>query len=184
MTLSKRKKQILIVVIAAILVAAVAVALLLWLDDRKHSPRYVEPSEKAQAALQHRRQLMEEKRTGYTLIADNESMGVKLYSFLICGVPSDDFYMEFYDPDGTLTKVTEPNFKFTEPEIAKVTAQVTEFNARMGALADVMFIEELNIRRIRGEWVLTLKEEVLDDFGCCIVDEIYYNALTGEKLPE
>jgi len=169
--MTKRKKWILIAVIAAILLVVAAVLLNYFLFS--YNPKEAEMK-------RYFRKLRKDRYTGYVLAADNESVGVKLYTYMVNGVGSDDFYMEFYDAEGNLTKVTKSDHAMTEEDVAAVAAQVDQYDEEHR----FQFGVELTIRYVKGVWMLAEVERIYDSCGACILDTVYYNALTGEVIEE
>ena len=123
-------------------------------------------------------------RADYTLLVENESLGVKLYSRMVNGIASDDYFMEFYDQDGKLESVRKSAYTMTNAEIAMAMAQVQQYATMHQVTAFTASAEnmELQIRYVDGEWVLVEKHEVSGEECSCFYEPVFYNALTGEVI--
>jgi len=125
-------------------------------------------------------------RADYTLLVENESLGVKLYSRMVNGIASDDYFMEFYDRDGKLTSIRKSAYTMNNAEIAMATAQVQQYATMHQVTALTASAEnlELQIRYVDGEWVLAEMHKVFGEGCSCCYDTVVYNALTGEVIEE
>lgn len=63
----------------------------------------------------------------YVLVSYNKSCGIKLYTKMINGVPSDDFYMEFYDNNGNLTNIVKSDYTIDAETFERLSV-TTEFD--------------------------------------------------------
>lgn len=70
----------------------------------------------------------------YTLVSFNKECGIKLYTRMINGIPSDDYYMEFYDESGNLTDIQKSeNTMDAQTIYALSAADVTKWEQTFNA---------------------------------------------------
>ena len=123
------------------------------------------------------------KKGAYVLVADNDSIGCKMYARMINGIVVDDYYIEFYN-DGVLTNVSKSAYTITDADVMVVESQIEQMEnsqAMMQNSAQSVQSEYL-IRCIDGVWRLVECRSMTAD-GCdCCTQYAYYDALTGEEV--
>lgn len=91
----------------------------------------------------------------YTLVAYNKNCGVKLYTRMINGIPSDDFYMDYFDSNGNHTRSWKsPNTLSEKMFEALETANAISVNQKTETEKACLVYSCKN-----GVWQLTTKGE-------------------------
>lgn len=119
----------------------------------------------------------------YTLVAENNAVGWKMYARMINGIMTDDYYVEFYDGE-KLVDVTKSYYTMSDAEVAVVTNQVNQFlnaDAVEQTDAEADGVEYL-IRCIDNEWRLVEKCVTASEACECCTENVYYDAFTREVI--
>ena len=112
-------------------------------------------------------------RSEYTLTAENESIGAKLYSKLLNGIPTDDYFVEFYH-DGVLQCVKKSAYTLTDSEMQILSAQASAVLSNRANLN----AEDLSYTFVDGEWHLMEAREVVVMHGDHACTQVQYVDLT------
>lgn len=123
-------------------------------------------------------------RAAYTLIVDDLDSGIKRYVRMINGIPTDDYFVEFYEGN-TLVQIYKSQHTLTDEEVTTANAKVAEMiaiNSTSQAVGNADEAEFLFIR-INGELQL-LRKEVVHAEECCTCEEeyVFYDAITNEVI--
>lgn len=127
--------------------------------------------------------LLDINTSKYTLVSENESMGTKLYSRTVYGIPTDDFYLEFYE-NGILTGVYKSEYTMTDIDYEIAKEQVEALNAvnelTSIACTNNLAQSEYYFLYVDGELVLVEKQvEIKEDGSECVV---FNNVFTKEAI--
>ena len=114
-------------------------------------------------------------KSTYTLMAENPNLGIKLYSKLLNGIPTDDCYIEYYEND-VLARTYKSQFTLEDAAVNECAAQ---------AYTILQSNPEVNINNLAytyrdGAWHLIERREVVtthDDFS--YTEVIYVNLSEG-----
>lgn len=121
--------------------------------------------------------------TDYTLVAENDVAGWKMYARMINGIMVDDFYIEFYDGD-RLLGVHKSSYTMTNDDYLTMATQISQLISETADMQSDSCIEpsECLISYIAGEWRLIIKTATTSSECDCCVEYVYYNVLTGEVV--
>lgn len=124
-------------------------------------------------------------RSEYELVVENASIGVKLYSRMVNGIASDDYFVEFYDQNGNLTEIQKSEHTMQDSDIAVATEQLNQYAAMNRTAVDSTNgqIVKTQILYVDGAWVLAEEHRVDGKCSCCY-ETVFCNALTGEVIEE
>lgn len=98
----------------------------------------------------------------YTLVAENDMAGIKMYSRLINGISSDDYFLEFYS-DGELTYTWKSSALIENTNTQDMMSQSNTFLA----LSENSNPENFHYRYVDGEWQLFEKSIAVKDGSSC-----------------
>lgn len=124
------------------------------------------------------------KKGAYVLVADNDSIGCKMYARMINGIMADDYYLEFYD-DGVLTHVAKSTYTMTDADVRMIEAQIKQIGRVRVMMQDVLPFTKFEylILCVDGEWRLIKRYSKKIGSCDCQVEYTCYDALTGEEIP-
>ena len=108
-------------------------------------------------------------KSEYTLMSENAELGLKLYSKLLNGIPTDDCYIEYYK-DGVLVDAYKSPFKLEDAE-TQVSAMQTNEALKNNPGVDV---ENLAYTYRDGAWHLIERREIVTTQGDFTYTEIAY----------
>ena len=119
----------------------------------------------------------------YTLVAENDSVGWKMYARMINGIMADDYYIEFYDGN-KLIGVQKSCYTMTNADVADATTQINQYVLENSNLQSDSNAEssEYVICYISNEWRLIEKVAVTSGECNCCVEYVYYDVVTGEVI--
>lgn len=116
----------------------------------RHTMYLVAPADKSQAMEYN---AIDASR--YTLVAENESCGVKLYTRMLNGIPTDDFYLEYYDERGTFTGIWKSPYTLNDETIMRFETEQATFISKK-TMAEK---ENWLYSYIKGVWQLVTYHE-------------------------
>ena len=122
-------------------------------------------------------------RSEYTLMLDSPASGIKKYVKMIDGIPTDDYYIEFYD-SGKLVKTYKSRNMLTEAEVLKGTIDLAQvFEVKSNTQLQNIGIETLVFTHVNGELCLLRQEVTVPAGHCaCEAEYVFYNAKTNEVI--
>ena len=101
---------------------------------------------------------------------------------MIEGIPTDDYFIEYYDDSGVVTEVHKSEYTLTEEDYASAMNQIAQLHQSNIATASVEenISYEYYFQYIAGELRLVEERISVNDMGyeICTV----YDALTGEVI--
>ena len=114
-------------------------------------------------------------KTEYSLVTENMEYGAKLYSKLINGIPTDDFYIEFYN-HGTLTNVYKSPYNLNNEIKAVLSSQLQTHISNLNQ-------KDLSYANINGKLRLIQKRELITEINSIkYIDVVFYDVETGEII--
>lgn len=117
----------------------------------------------------------------YSLVNENIDYGVKLYSRLINGIPTDDYYLEFYNDD-KLIGTYKSNYTLSNSVIASIIESSPQIE-NVGLTFTDQSNLSLSYTYINGELRLVEKREVVTIVGeLTYIDYWFYDLETNEVL--
>lgn len=120
-------------------------------------------------------------RCEYTLYAENLELGIKLYSRMIHGIPSDDYFIEFYT-NGVLTDIKKSHFTMDDADIKSANEQYSQSDMQnINILGNNGQKEaaEYQFRCVNNKLTLVEKRVMPNDGTGRVV---FYNVITGEAV--
>jgi len=117
----------------------------------------------------------------YTLVNENMDYGVKLYSRLINGIPTDDYYLEFYNGN-ELTGVYKSSYTLSDAVIETIIGETLQIN-NVIRFTDNCVNTNLSYANIDGVLRLVEKREVITRIGeITYIDYMFYDVKTGDTV--
>ncbi|MBQ9098596.1 MAG: RICIN domain-containing protein [Clostridia bacterium] len=120
--------------------------------------------------------------SNYALMVENVSLGIRVYNRMIEGIPTDDYFIEYYDDSGVVTEVHKSEYTLTEEDYASAMNQIAQLHQSNIATASVEenISYEYYFQYIAGELRVVEERISVNDMGyeICTV----YDALTGEVI--
>ena len=116
----------------------------------------------------------------YTLVNENSEYGAKVYSKLLNGIPTDDFYIEFYN-HGKLTNVYKSSYNLTD----EIKSSVLEDQSQPYISYSSVNLDQkdLSYAEINGTLRLIQKREIFTEInGINFVKVIFCDVETGELI--
>ncbi len=120
-------------------------------------------------------------KSEYTLMVENDSIGVKLYCKLVNGITTDDYYIECYK-DGKLTDVKKSDYTFTAADVSAMTAQANSILASNTSVN----AENLHYSYTDNGWHLVEKRVTAHegDVCACQHEVTYYDWTVNQPVVE
>lgn len=125
-------------------------------------------------------------RSAYTLVAENDSLGVKMYAKFINGLKTDDYFIEYYDRNGKLTHIDKSEQTVSATDLAIAIQQIAQLNEMYSVNGNTIANEnaECCFLHVDGELCLVERMEVIDESCGGCVHYVYKNVLTSEVIPK
>lgn len=119
-------------------------------------------------------------QSGYMLVNENMEYGAKVYSKLINGIPTDDFYVEFYN-HGELTSVYKSPYFLTAETMSAVLESQPQASVLYYSSDSIQ--NNLSYADIDGNLTLIQRREILTEAnGVTFVNVKFYNMETGLEV--
>ena len=119
----------------------------------------------------------------YTLVAENNTLGIKMYTKMINGIKTEDFFLEFYNDKGELTKVYKSDKIIDEQEIVLAEKTIEHVKQRKNEnIVEQNTAEEYRFCYVNDELRLAKLQFVPDDMCPYCMHVTYCDALTGEVI--